>query len=299
MSPRSKLRYLAPNAITATSIVLGMISIQRSLDGHYRSAAWWAMFCAFTDKLDGFVARAFKASSAFGAQLDSFADFLSFGVAPATAVYGFFRATPALGWTSGWQAYALPLLALSYVLCVAARLARFNITVDTHPGGGRFFYGVASTMAGGALCALFITLLKYGDPGWLPADPIGSDWRLLGPLRLDGAMPLLPFALPLFGYAMVSTLRVPKLGRTRRPMVDALQVANLTAGYSLGLARRVPEYLIAGAIAYLLLSVYYHLTSKAAREARLPPLFEDQPPPVPADGSGEAAPAPASQAAAH
>jgi len=273
---RSRWRYLVPNAITATSIALGLVSIQASLDGHYRSAAWWALYAAFTDKLDGFVARALKASSSFGGQLDSFADFLCFGVAPATLVYGFFRTTPGAGWTDGMRAAMLPALALTYVLCVASRLARFNLTVDS-PGAGRFFFGVASTFGGGMLCALFVTLLKYGDPAWSAADPIGADWRLLDGARLDGAMRLLPLMLPATGLLMVSTLRVPKLGRTHRPGVDALQVANLVCGYSLGLARRVPEYLAVGALCYLLVSVYYHCTRPAARAARQPRLFGDEP----------------------
>ena len=101
------LRYLVPNALTSMSVALGLLSIQASLAGSYRMAAWWAMYCVLTDKLDGLAARALKASSGFGAQLDSFADFLSFGVAPATLVVGFFASRQDLGWTEGWRATAL------------------------------------------------------------------------------------------------------------------------------------------------------------------------------------------------
>src|SRR2546428_565183 len=117
-----KGRYLAPNVVTSLSIAFGLASIESSLSGHYRTAAWWAMFCVLTDKLDGFVARALRATSPFGAQLDSFADFLSFGIAPATLFCAFFRAVPGAGWSEGWCRVAVPLLALVYVFCVAARL---------------------------------------------------------------------------------------------------------------------------------------------------------------------------------
>src|SRR5437762_840772 len=83
-----RLKDLPPNAITAASVVFALVAIQHAIAGAHRSAVWWVLLCVLSDKLDGSVARALRASSTFGGQLDSFADFLSFGVAPATIFYG-------------------------------------------------------------------------------------------------------------------------------------------------------------------------------------------------------------------
>src|SRR4051812_3422934 len=95
------LRYLIPNALTACGILMAARSIQVALEGNLRVAAWWVLCTVLTDKLDGIAARALRASSEFGAQLDSFSDFFSFGIAPSAIVYAFFSRTPGLGWQSG------------------------------------------------------------------------------------------------------------------------------------------------------------------------------------------------------
>src|SRR5262249_56924431 len=81
------LRYLAPNLVTFASLTFGMSSIVASFEHRFVDAAWFVMFSVLTDKLDGFVARLVKGTSEFGVQLDSFADFLNFGIAPATPCY--------------------------------------------------------------------------------------------------------------------------------------------------------------------------------------------------------------------
>lgn len=273
-----KLRFLVPNAVTSIGIAFAAVALQRAIDGEYRTAAWWVMYCVLTDKVDGAVARRLRASSAFGAQLDSFADFFSFGVAPATVLYAFFSSTPSAGWADSTHRLLLSLLVLGYVICVAARLARFNVTVDAL-SGQRFFFGIPTTYTGGVLAAIFVLLLKYGDPAWTAADPSSDTWRLLGSLRLDGLMPYLPWLLAPAGFGMVSTLRMPKVGPTGRPAVDVLQLIAALAGYSVGLARRLPEYVVAGALVYLLVTFWFHLRSESARAVKLPPLFDDEAPP--------------------
>lgn len=268
-----KLRFLIPNAITAVGIAFAAVALQRAIDGEYRTAAWWVMYCVLTDKLDGAAARRLRASSAFGAQLDSFADFFSFGVAPATVFYAFFSRTPDAGWTDGPHRALLSLLVLGYVICVAARLARFNVTVDAL-SGQRFFFGIPTTYTGGVLAALFVLVLKYGNPAWTAHDPSSDTWRLLDGLRLDGIAPWLPWLLAPAGFGMVSKLRMPKVGPTGRPAVDIVQLIAALAGYAVGLARRLPEYIVAGALVYLLVTFWYHLRSESARAVKPPPLFK-------------------------
>jgi CDP-diacylglycerol--serine O-phosphatidyltransferase len=269
-----KLRYYLPNAITSVGIAFAAISIQRSIDGQYRTAAWWAMYCLLTDKLDGLAARRLNASTPFGAQMDSFADFFSFGVAPAVLFYSFFSRADGTGWNDPVHRTILSLLALFLVLCVAARLARFNVTHELQ--GTRFFFGWPTTYIGGVLSALFALGLKYGDPAWTAGDPSDDHWMLFGAARLDPAMRLLPWLLIPAGILMVSSVRMPKVRLTGRRWLDALMLVNVICGYTSGLLRRLPEYMVAGGLSYLLISVYYHFTNEEARAARLPPLFPDE-----------------------
>lgn len=251
------------------------LSIQASVDGLHRSAAWWGMLCVLTDKADGAAARALRASSTFGAQLDSFSDFFSFGVVPSTLFYAFFSAVPSAGWGDGLHHAILGALSLFFLVCVAGRLARFNITHGV-PGAERFFFGVPTTFTGGVLLATFVTLLKYGDPSWSARDPGGDRLRLLGGLRLDALMPFFPWLLVPAGLLMVSTFRMPKLGRTRWRLVDAGQGLGAILGMASALTRRVPEFLVAGAVVYMSGSIVFHLRSMStARDVRLPRLFAD------------------------
>ena len=77
------LRFLVPNACTAFSMLLGLASVYASVNNQFDLAAWMVLWGVLLDKLDGTFARLLKASSGFGAQFDSFADFVSFGIAPA------------------------------------------------------------------------------------------------------------------------------------------------------------------------------------------------------------------------
>ena len=74
----NKLKYLVPNSLTAFSMLLGLISTYYSTQGHYDLAAWMILWGVLLDKLDGTSARLLNASSKFGAELDSFADFVTF-----------------------------------------------------------------------------------------------------------------------------------------------------------------------------------------------------------------------------
>lgn len=248
------LRYLAPNLVTAASIVFAVLAVQAALRGEVIWGAWWALFSTLTDKLDGFVARLLKASSPIGVQLDSLADLLNYGMVPATISYAFFTREKGLPWSSGGAHSLLTCICCFYVLCAALRLARFNVS-ESNP---RFFFGVPSTMAGACVMAYFIVLCKYGDPAWTPGESYPGP-RPLGDLRLDALMASFPVVLLLFGLAMVSGWRVPKVGGMSSRLANLYVVGSLLLGYGLGIFRLLPEYIVFGGAQYLLVCAWYHL----------------------------------------
>jgi CDP-diacylglycerol--serine O-phosphatidyltransferase len=262
-----KLRYLTPNLVTAGSIVFAVLAVQSAIRGEVIWGAWWALYSTLTDKLDGAVARLLKASSPIGVQLDSLADLLNYGMAPATITYAFFVRERALGWSEGLPYLLLCAICTIYVLCAALRLARFNIS----PGNPDFFFGIPSTMSGACTMALFVTAGKYGDPAWTQGESYPG-WRLLGDLRLDFLMKVYPLILLGFGLAMISRWRVPKLGRLGSRALDRYVIANLLIGYTCGIFHRLPEYLVFGGIQYILLSIWAHLyrTPKVRPEPLFP-----------------------------
>ncbi|MFY0540339.1 CDP-alcohol phosphatidyltransferase family protein [Nannocystis pusilla] len=78
----SKVPYLAPNFITVGAMACGLGAMLLAHRGDYVAAAWLLLFSTFLDRADGFVARRLQATSSFGVQMDSFADFFNFGVVP-------------------------------------------------------------------------------------------------------------------------------------------------------------------------------------------------------------------------
>jgi CDP-diacylglycerol--serine O-phosphatidyltransferase len=113
-----KLIRLIPNLLTLAAVVLGLTAIRLSGEGEFALAMTAILGAALLDAADGFVARRLSAESAIGAELDSLADFLNFGVAPAMLLYD--RHLFSLG-MAGW------LIAAIYVIATGLRLARFNV----------------------------------------------------------------------------------------------------------------------------------------------------------------------------
>ena len=149
-----KTRYLLPNILTLGGVCLGISSIKFSIDGNYVLAVTLILLAAILDALDGRIARLIKGTSKVGKELDSLTDMISFGVAPAFIMY--FWKLNTLG-RFGW------LLCLIYVICVALRLARFNISSNQEPSWkDNFFEGVPSP-AGGilVLTPLIISLTGF------------------------------------------------------------------------------------------------------------------------------------------
>jgi len=137
-----KTRMILPNMLTLIGVCIGLSSIKFALDSKFELSIIAIIVAAVFDGLDGRIARLIKGTSKVGKELDSLTDVISFGVAPAFIMY--FWLLNSLG-KFGW------LLCLIYVVCVALRLARFNISSNTEPSWrDNFFEGVPSP-AGGIL----------------------------------------------------------------------------------------------------------------------------------------------------
>ena len=139
---KTNARVILPNMLTLIGVCIGLSSIRFALDGKFEFAIIAILFAALIDGLDGRIARLIKGTSKVGKELDSLTDMISFGVAPAFIMY--FWKLNTLG-RFGW------LLCLIYVICVALRLARFNVNTGQAPSWrDNFFEGVPSP-AGGIL----------------------------------------------------------------------------------------------------------------------------------------------------
>src|SRR6185295_19076723 len=144
-------------------MIFGLVSLCAAHNGWYPLAAWMIIYAVLTDRLDGLVARAVKGTSELGMQLDSFADFLNFGVAPAYLVLTFLSKYPGLPYADGGTAHTLLFIACGgYMLCAVFRLARYNVLSDDQIPT-KIFFGVPTTLAGGMLAIWMLLLMKY-DP---------------------------------------------------------------------------------------------------------------------------------------
>ncbi len=118
-----KYREIFPGTFTMLNAVCGFISILLTLDGEIINACWFILLAGFLDALDGKVARLSGVSSRFGIELDSLADFSSFGVAPAVLLYSLkLEALGKLGWI---------IISAIYIMAAGYRLAKFNLYADT------------------------------------------------------------------------------------------------------------------------------------------------------------------------
>ena len=141
------INRMIPNMLTLLALCAGMTSIRYAIQDRWEAAVAAMCIAAVLDALDGRIARLLKGASRFGAELDSLSDFLCFGAAPAIIVY--LWSLQSLG-TLGW----IP--CLLYAICVALRLARFNVALDEPvlpPWAFNFFSGVPSP-AGAGLAVL-------------------------------------------------------------------------------------------------------------------------------------------------
>ncbi len=214
-SPEEAARiYLLPNLFTAGNMLCGFLSIKNCIEArfvstspegradHYYLAVWFILFACVCDLFDGRVARATKRESLFGAEFDSIADTVSFGVAPALMAC-FLVIKPEAG---DEVQLATWLLAFVYLLCAGVRLARFNVlTNPLVPGNekraaGGDFVGLPSPAAAGMMASLVLVLAKVMEAK-AQKDPFEQavqawSWSLL-PLML------------IISFLMISNVRFP------------------------------------------------------------------------------------------
>ncbi len=160
-----------PSIFTLANLLLGVLSLIFTMDGQFKKAAVMIMLAMVLDGMDGRLARRLDATSNFGKELDSLADLVSFGVAPAILVYALqLKNIGMLGLT----------LSLAFTLCGAIRLARFNTLNITD-----YFIGIPITAAGSLVA-------------------------LLSLLHNDLPKLVYPVIMVLLSFLMVSNIKVPK-----------------------------------------------------------------------------------------
>ena len=150
-----KARIILPNAITLIGVCIGLTSIKFAIDGKFAIAIIAILFAGLMDALDGRIARLIKGTSKMGKELDSLGDVISFGVAPALIMYFWnLQYLDKLGW----------FVCLVYVVCIALRLARFNVNSEDEPSWkDNFFEGIPSPAGG--IILLFPLIFSFSGLG--------------------------------------------------------------------------------------------------------------------------------------
>ena len=148
-----KARMILPNAITLIGVCIGLTSIKFALDGKFALAIIAILFAGLMDALDGRIARLIKGTSKMGKELDSLGDVISFGVAPAFIMYFWsLQYLDKLGW----------FVCLMYVVCVALRLARFNVNSEEESSWKDDFFEGVPAPAGGIIVLMPLVLSFSG-----------------------------------------------------------------------------------------------------------------------------------------
>lgn len=164
--PKYTLRrgiYMLPSMFTILGLLCGFYALVSAIQGNYENAAWAIVVAAVFDMLDGRIARLLSAETAFGAELDSLCDMLSFGVAPAVLLYLWaLTAFDKLGW----------LVAFLIVACSALRLARFNVQLSTQDK--KYFQGLPTP----ALALMVSSAVLFHHSFQL--QPSGTLWMIFG-----------------------------------------------------------------------------------------------------------------------
>jgi CDP-diacylglycerol---serine O-phosphatidyltransferase len=273
------LRYLAPNLVTSLGMLFGLASIVASFEHRLADAGWLIIWGVLLDRVDGFVARSLRATSPFGVQMDSFADALNFGVAPAVLVYSTLHAVPELGLHQGMGRGLLLGACGVWALANVFRLAKFNVIAEA-PGAPSMFYGVPTTLAAGTLVIWYLVLLRYTPLGVMSGQAaLMSGPRLYGELVLPMSVwGYVPAAMLVGAFLMASNLPTPKLGRLRSKPLTVFVLANVLAGFVCGFARVLPEYMALMPTAWLVVSLVWGQVSSKARAVPPPQFLPVDPP---------------------
>jgi CDP-diacylglycerol---serine O-phosphatidyltransferase len=251
---RIPVRTLVPNIITLLALCAGLTAIRMAFENRYVLALAAIVFAAFLDGIDGRLARFLKGTSRFGAELDSLADFVNFGVAPALILY--FWGLHDLK-SAGWIA------AMVFAICAALRLARFNVMVDDpdKPAwASNFFVGIpAPAGAITVLLPIYVALLGLPRSEWL-------SWLTLVYTLVIAS--LMVSRLPVFSGKRVGT-RVPPEMVGPAVVVAVLFIALLIAYPWIILTAGTLAYLGALPFGYLSYRRYERRSRESRSEAAL------------------------------
>ncbi|HEX3954446.1 MAG TPA: CDP-diacylglycerol--serine O-phosphatidyltransferase [Stellaceae bacterium] len=199
---------MVPNVLTLLALCAGMTAMRFAVNGQFQFATFAIIAAGVFDGLDGRLARLLKATSSFGAELDSLSDFVSFGVAPATVLYLWTMAgLHSVGWA----------IVLFFAVCCALRLARFNtqLAADPPPYVANFFSGAPAPAGAGLVMVPMFISFEWGD--WLARSPY------LNGIWITGV-----------ALMMVSTIPTVSLKRIRIPhhfVVPTLLVVGLMTAF--------------------------------------------------------------------
>ncbi len=183
-----KTRVILPNILTLFGVCIGLTSIKFAFDGKFELSIIAVIIAAIIDGLDGRIARLIKGTSKVGKELDSLTDVISFGVAPAFIMY--FWALSETG-RVGW------LISLIYTVCVALRLARFNISSNEESSWkDNFFEGIPSP-AGGVL-VLMPLILSISEFRFL-----NLDYQIIVPIMFIFVSILLISKIPTYSFKKI------------------------------------------------------------------------------------------------
>ena len=180
--PRRGLRIL-PSATTVLAICAGLTSIKFALDGRPHVALALIGAAAVLDGIDGGIARALHAQSPMGAEIDSLADAVNFGVAPALIVYITLLPTSPIGW----------MFVLLYAVCIVLRLARFNTLLDDDTGPAytrQYFVGMPAPCGAVGAIGPLAAMLQFGQ-GWWTSTGFVCAWRAANSALLVSRVPTL------------------------------------------------------------------------------------------------------------
>ena len=180
------IRSLVPNMMTMLAMCAGFTAIRFALESRWEAAISAILAAAVLDGLDGRMARLLRSTTRFGAELDSLADVINFGVVPALVLYLWgMEAAGRLGWVA----------ALMYTICCALRLARFNTALDDPgqaPFVSKYFKGLPTPAAAGLALGPIIATFTL-DYKWLINAHVLSAWMVLVALLVISTLPIYSF----------------------------------------------------------------------------------------------------------
>jgi len=181
---------LLPSAMTVAAICFGLSAVKFALDGRYTESMAFLAVAAILDALDGRMARLLKATSKMGEEIDSLADAVNFGVAPALIVYAALLSEARIGW----------IVVLLYAVCIVLRLARYNamLSGDQPEYEKQFFTGMPAPAGAIGAIGPLAAKMQFGD-GWWTSEIAVSIWMIGVSLLVVSTIPMRKihtFAIP-------------------------------------------------------------------------------------------------------